>query len=260
MSNKGFIKKNSLSIYRKRRRRVFFCMLVVICLVVLFFIFYTSVTTKSTTVALTDQQFETASNVEGVTVGLYPIFCRAESTNLALYLPVEIFDVLCMGYHQANSDKAFELVPSGTELKIAKDEKITLKNRDEVGELNYFVMTSRGRGTSLTSAVDVAVHPNTWIKSPVDGKITKIKTYQLDGKFKDFHIEIEPLGYPELRVVVIHLNDLDVVEGDTVKARETLLGKVRNFGQVFQSQIERHVPKECDHVHFQVNRYVEGED
>ncbi|MDO8886526.1 M23 family metallopeptidase [Candidatus Oleimmundimicrobium sp.] len=258
MFKEKYIKKYTLSIYRKRRNRSLFCIGVVISLVVLFSIYYFIV--RRGMLAGAEQQPKNALKVEETSIELYPVFCQVGSTNLFLSLPVEIFDVLGLGYHQASEANAFELMPLGEEIKLSKGEKIVLKKNNEINGLSYFIMFSRGRDTSPTSAADIAVTPNTWIRSPIDGRVTKIKTYYLYDKFEDFHVEIEPLGHPELRLVLIHLDDLDVKEGDIVKDKETLLGKVRDFGQKFESQIERHIPKECDHVHLQVNKHVEGED
>ncbi|HDP69837.1 MAG TPA: hypothetical protein ENN38_03390 [Actinobacteria bacterium] len=199
-------------------------------------------------------------SIKKTTIELYPVFCKVDSENLPLWLPVEIFDVLGIGYHQASNAKTFKLSPCGKEVKISKDEMIEMKEKGDIEGLSYFVMDSRGRGTPPTSAVDIALKPNAWVKSPVTGRITTIKTYYLEGRYLDFHVEIEPTGRPELRVVLIHLDDLDVKEGDGVEAAKTLLGKVRSFEHAFKSQIERHIPKECVHVHVQVNRYERGVD
>ncbi len=250
-----YVKKSPLSVYRKRRRRAFFYLACTACLFVVFLSFYFLYFIGGKTVAQSKIQSEIIPDIDEKTIELYPAFCRVDS-GVSVFLPVEIFDVLGVGYHQAESVKAFNLIPLGEKIEVPSGEKIKLKGKKEIKGVTYFVMNSRGRGTSRTSAADIAVSPNAWIKSPVDGVVTKIKTYFLYGKYSDFHIEIEPSGHPELRVVLIHLDDMDVCEGAKVKAKETLLGKVRHFGDKFNSQIENYIPKKCDHVHLQVNKYL----
>jgi len=250
-----YVKKSPLGVYRKRRRRAVFCLACTVGLLVVFLSFYFLYFIGGKTAAQSKVQSEVIPDIDEKILELYPAFCSV-GPGVSMFLPVEIFNVLGIGYHQAESENAFNLIPLGEEAKVPSGEKIKLKGEKEIKGITYFVMNSRGRETSRTSAADIAVSPNAWIKSPVDGVVTKIKTYLLYGKYSDFHIEIEPSGHPELRVVLIHLDDLDVSEGDKVKAKETLLGKVRHFGDKLNSQIENYIPKKCDHVHLQVNKYL----
>lgn len=190
----------------------------------------------------------------------FPAFARLESANLTLYLPAEGQEVTGIGYHQAENPRTYTLQPIGYCLKN-ENEAASQSLSIIKGDVPFFIMNTRGRKQTATSAVDVAVKPNTIIRSPVDGTITRIKPYLMYGRYQDFHLEIQPVGHPELRVAIIHIDKLKVQVGDQVKHKETILGEIRSFTRHIQSQIDRYTPGNFGHIHLQVNPYIpEGEE
>jgi hypothetical protein len=180
-------------------------------------------------------------------------FGRVEGTDIRLALPARPPELVGIGFHQAQNPRARPVAPIGRWLSKDSTRAARREVRTAHGRVVMFQMTSRGRGTSLRTAMDVVVRDGTLIVSPVSGEVTLIKHYRLYGRYDDLQIEIRPDGHPELRVVGIHMQGLMIQEGDRVEAGETALGKPRRFE--FDSQVDRYVGGHHEHSHFQVNPY-----
>lgn len=245
-------RSNRWRVYRPRRNRGFLLALTfafIVCLV----LWGRGFGGKSSEIDFTKELNISSSTLEGTS-----FFSRVSSTDLILHFPADFSEIIAVGFHQASNPKAHSLEPIGhcfvDEATQTVSETIS-KSKFPV----LFVMNTRGRGGSSTSAADVAVKPGTLIRSPVDGVVTKIKTYYLYGKNPDYHVEIEPRGHPELRVAMIHLDELGVKVGSSVKHEQTVVGKIRRLSRL-QSQINRYLPEHYDHVHIQVNPYEPEEE
>jgi hypothetical protein len=55
------------------------------------------------------------------------------------------------------------------------------------------------------------------VLSPVNGVVTVVKTYDLYRKITDYHVEIQPDGYPDLRIAIIHIDDVRVGVGQRLE-------------------------------------------
>lgn len=186
---------------------------------------------------------------------IYECFATAGDTGLSLSLPAKSGSVIAVGFHQAERKEAHAFNPMGD----CFNKETTSTVRGAVLESErpvLFVMDSRGRGTAATTAADIAMVPNANVYSPVDGVVTKVKIYDLYSKVTDYHIEIQPDGFPDLRVVLIHMDNIQIVEGQRVQRRETHIGRMRALPQI-NSQILRYLPERADHVHMQVNPVVD---
>ncbi len=185
----------------------------------------------------------------------FPPLAKVAGTGIIIYLPSDASKTITIGYHEAENPKTFGLQPIG--YCVGNDNPKNMSKEIPVikGNIPFFILNQRGRGTSATSAVDIVVEPGTEIRSPVDGEVTKIKHYFLYGKYEDFHLEIMPEEYPGLRVAIIHLENLRVKVGDKVKWGHTVLADIRPLYQI-QSQIERYSGNKFGHIHLQVNPFV----
>jgi hypothetical protein len=165
-----------------------------------------------------------------------------------LFVPV--VDPILIGFHEASTPEARELVPRG---RLSVD-----RNRDRARPIDdpdawpYLVLATRGRPFASTSSVDIVVPPDIPILAPVSGTVTDVRTYSLYGRHEDVRIEIVPTDAPHLRVVIIHVGDVRVAPGDRVEATTTVLaGWGRRFP--FRSQIDDDVaPGRYAHVHLEV--------
>jgi hypothetical protein len=90
------------------------------------------------------------------------------------------------------------------------------------------------------------------VHTPVSGTVTDVREYVLYGGHRDVRLEIAPDDAPDLRLVMIHIADVDVEAGDEVTAGETVVaGTARPFP--FGSQIDRFTePDRWPHVHIEV--------
>lgn len=114
------------------------------------------------------------------------------------------------------------------------------------------VMPSRGRGTSATSAIDIAVPEDVAVTAPVGGEVVEANEYGLYGSTSDFLVTIAPEEAPHLRVRLFHLEAPKVAVGDIVVAGETVIAE-RSRVLPFSSQIDRLTGWRAPHVHLQVD-------
>ncbi len=184
------------------------------------------------------------------------LFAKVAGKNLFLYLPALGEKVIGIGYHQAYNRRALSLVPVGKYFLSLKAENKLATGMYYSG-LKDVIMDSRGRGTSLTSSVDVAIKDNQDVLSPVTGKVIKIVPYKLYGRLDDIRIEIEPDGYRDLKVAIVHLTNLEVGVGSRVIAGSTRIAKIRPLG--IHSQIDDYFGKDINHVHIQINPKLPSE-
>lgn len=177
-----------------------------------------------------------------------PAFATVDG--LVLHLPGR---PVVLGYHEASSPEALELTPVGRALVNHNPTKFEPPAGDEDGP-DYLVLSSRGRPYPATSAVDVVLVDDDVVLSPVTGTVTDVRAYDLYGQHPDHRVELTPDDAPDLRVVLIHLDDVTVAAGDRVVAGGTpLAGTARRFS--FPSQIDRETdPERWPHVHLEVKR------
>jgi hypothetical protein len=182
---------------------------------------------------------------------VYGCFATVGTSSLELALPGKPGHVIGVGFHQAEKRTAVAITPA-TEC-YNRETTVTVRRAVLAAEQPVlFIMESRGRGSAPTSAIDVAMIPYSEVLSPVDGTVAVVKTYSLYSKVTDYHIEIQPDGYPDLRLAIIHVDDVGLTVGQRVKKGETVVGMLRPLPEI-KSQINKYLPEYADHVHIQVN-------
>ena len=153
------------------------------------------------------------------------------------------------GFHEGSTN-SLELTPLGE--AVTDQRGIALPEAAADG-VDYIVMASRGRATSPTSAVDIALAEGIEVASPVTGTVLDVSRYALYGKTSDVMVRIRPDSNPDVLVTVFHLVDPTVGPGDAVVAGETVIaGGPRALP--FGSQIDKFVGHAGPHVHVQVDR------
>ncbi|HEY3373871.1 MAG TPA: M23 family metallopeptidase [Candidatus Aquicultor sp.] len=182
---------------------------------------------------------------------IYERFASVADTGLSLSLPAKIGDVIAVGFHEAERQDAEVINPA---IKFFDNESTTTVRNAVINSLVpvLFVMNTRARGSSATSAMDIVLKPNAEVLSPVDGVVTKVCTYCLYGKVTDYRVEIQPDGFPNLHVAIIHIKNVAVAAGQKVIHRKTPIASMRPLPEI-QSQVIKYLPEPEDHVHIQVN-------
>lgn len=163
-----------------------------------------------------------------------------------------------VGFHEAAGGGTLEmesLAPLAVALNGERTAVAPGASADQVAPV--MELPTRQRGTAAASAVDIAVPAWRDIVAPVSGTVTAVNPYMLYGEFSDNRVEIEPEGQPGVRVVMIHIGEVEVRPGDEVVAGETLVARTaKQFP--FASQIDRfseHASGEArPHVHMEVMR------
>jgi hypothetical protein len=166
---------------------------------------------------------------------------------LRLFLPAA--HVVCVCYHEASYDDAMRLRPLGHVERDYNRTKFPRDTPDTVGP-SYLIMSSRGRSTPATSAVDLVLPAGTPFLAPVDGVVMKVRTYRLYGQYPDVELAIRPDDDPGFRVMMIHLRGVRVRPGDSIVQGVTRLGEPRVLP--FSSQSDDYVPSHDPHVHLEI--------
>ncbi|MCL5292318.1 MAG: M23 family metallopeptidase [Actinobacteria bacterium] len=172
-------------------------------------------------------------------------------TSLKLAELVAREDLVGIGFHEAENPQARRMDPPGGYLSDETTGSVAREYKKKKGPV-VFVMNTRDRGTDSKSAVDIAVRAGSAIKSPVTGVVSRIKEYYLYDQYLDYHLEITPDGYPDLRVAIIHVDKVTVSVGTRVEAGVTKIGVIRVL-EGLDTQINEYLPKASDHFHIQVN-------
>jgi biotin carboxyl carrier protein len=177
--------------------------------------------------------------------------------DLPLHLPTT--RPVLVGFHEASSRDALEMRPIGAVVENENTTKFDPPAEVDEGS-DYLVLSSRGRPQAATSAVDVMMRKDDPVRSPVHGSVTDVREYHLYGSHQDYRLEIAPDDRPELRIVLIHVDEVEVEVGDVVVAGQTILaGTARPFP--FGSQIDRYTePDRWPHVHLEVKHEDADED
>lgn len=167
--------------------------------------------------------------------------------DIGLYVPVA--GPVCLCYHEASYHDALPLRPFGRVLRDYNPTKFPADAPATDGP-GYVIMSSRGRSTAATSAVDVVTRLGAEFRSPVSGVVTKAKPYRLYGTYSDTEVMIRPDADRRYRVVMIHLAHVRVYVGERVVGGVTPLGVARLFP--FSSQIDYYVRGHRPHVHLAI--------
>lgn len=114
------------------------------------------------------------------------------------------------------------------------------------------VMSSRGRGTPATSAVDVVLDAGTPVLAPVTGRVASVTPYRVYCDVPDVRVVIRPTEDRTRTVVVLHLAAVQVSRGDRVEAGYTVLGVPRDLG--YHDQVDDYGAAGRPHVHIEIER------
>ena len=188
-----------------------------------------------------------------------PIFASYRS--LQIRLPVSVKDLTEVGFHQAAYPYARHMSTPLTEAdnSDAKDAHGTGREAstqptgaDAVLE-GKFIRMWRARPGEPDTACDVGAPPGADVYAPVSGTIVKIKEYKLYGKWDDYEIHIQPKGWPDLDLVMIHVSDLSAEVGDEVVGGVSRIAAIRKLSTKVHHQLRDYTGDGGDHTHIQLN-------
>lgn len=252
-----------------RRRRIALGLLAVVTAVALGAVAYAYMGPSASTDETSSTDGESSSGASDANAtsrqatgpGETPVF--ASCLGVELRLPVEPEALTEIGFHQASFRYALcmETPLPDADMTAARANRGTGRSTDRPrgadAVLNGSVLRmwrEGGWGRPDTSA-DVGAPVGSTVISPVDGIVVRVRPYLLYGKWDDFEIHIRPEGRPELDVVLIHIDDVAVAEGDVVRAGITPLATIRRLDDKEPMQLRSYTPlgDGGNHVHLQVN-------
>ncbi len=174
------------------------------------------------------------------------VFARARG--LELYEPAA--DPVAITYHESLFGSAVPLRPLGHLIVNANPGKFTAP--PTTPGPGYIVMDSRGRPTPATSASDEVLRSRTKVLSPVTGVVESVTEYSLYCVTPDIRVVIRPDDAPEMTVLLLHLKNIRVAEGDRVVYSDTVIGIPRGFS--WRDQTDGYVAGGHPHMHVEVER------
>lgn len=198
-----------------------------------------------------------SSNPTGA--GPTPMFASYRS--LQLRLPVAVKDLTEVGFHQAAYSYAFHMSTplieaDNSDTKAAHGTGRVLSKQPTGTDavlIGKMIRMWRSRPGKPDTAADVGAAPGADVFAPVNGTVVKIKQYKLYGKYDDYEIHILPTGWPEIDLVMIHVQDLTVGVGDQVTGGVTRIAAIRKLSDKFKDQLSDYTNDGGDHVHIQLN-------
>jgi murein DD-endopeptidase MepM/ murein hydrolase activator NlpD len=192
-----------------------------------------------------------------------PLF--ATYRTLHLHLAVAEQDLTELAFHQAAGPNALpmeSLLPDA-DPALADHKRGTgrvLPERDpdaaEPAVLTGEVirMWRASRSGPPNTAADIGALAGAPVFSPVTGTVIEVKSYDLYGVHDDLEIHIQPTGWPEIDLVIIHVTDPTVRVGDLVVGGVTRIASVRLLSDRVNHQLGDYTPDPGDHIHMQLNR------
>ena len=186
----------------------------------------------------------------------------AQCSGIDLRSPIAPADLTGVLFHQASY--RYGLVMT-TELPDADMEKVSATrqcrvNREQVEgdwlDADAMHLWRTADSTAMDTSIDVGAKAGTTLRSPVTGTVVLVKDYKLYGEIPDIEIHIQPMGRPDLDVVLIHTYDPLVKAGDKVEAGVTEVSHVRDIAKdLTDVQLAFYTPADDpgNHTHVQVN-------
>ena len=180
-----------------------------------------------------------------------------------IHLAIDPNELTAVAFHQASGDYALHMTSLVPDADMAAANE--LKAMPPVAEGAIFGegvwhgcvlrLWRSNRGGQPDSALDMGAAPGTAVWSPISGTVIEVRPYLLYDKYDDFEIHIRPTGRDDIDAVLIHVQDVKVRVGDTVKGGITRIGSVRQMSDKMDIQLGGYTANGGDHTHFQLNRY-----
>jgi hypothetical protein len=192
-----------------------------------------------------------------------PLFARYRT--LDLHLAVAEQDLTELAFHQAAGPNALPMEsllpdadPALADHKRGTGRVYTERDPDATGPAvltgEVIRMWRASRTGPPDNAADIGALAGAPVFAPVTGTVIEVKPYLLYGVHDDLEIHIQPTGWPEIDLVIIHVSDPTVKAGDLVTGGVTRIASVRLLSDRVNHQLADYTPDAGDHIHMQLNR------
>lgn len=157
-----------------------------------------------------------------------------------------------IGFHESGDARSLPMSPFGRAEANHNAGRITLPPANGERDTEFLVLPTRYRQGGPTTAVDISMSRGEPVSSPVTGTVTAVHSYLLYGTTPDQIVEITPGGRPDLRVRMLHVDDVKVRPGENVAAGDSIIAGTARL-LPFDSQIDRYAGRH-PHVHMDVQQ------
>ncbi|MGI9016626.1 MAG: hypothetical protein ACR2HR_05900 [Euzebya sp.] len=143
--------------------------------------------------------------------------------DIALYLPLSSGSGVV--FMEADTAAALPLAPVGTMTDNSNPEGFTPSQ--EFSGPDYMVEAPISGVRPATGMAALLAAPGTVLKAPVQGTVVAVTSYTTETGEQDWRVVLQPVGRPDLQVVVRRIEAPLVAAGDLVTVGVTDIGTVR---------------------------------
>jgi hypothetical protein len=170
---------------------------------------------------------------------------------LRIQLPVAQSRLTAIGYH-ASGDGAVALQPLGSQANPGTLTRLAHRVFGGGSAGVHWYQLSGGQGPE-TAALDVGAVPGTDVYSPVDGTVTGLTPYIVNGKRYGSEIQLQPTGAPAFVVSITHVKaDPSLTVGSSIAAGTSKLGVLLDFSHAEEQALARYTQDAGNHVELEV--------
>jgi hypothetical protein len=173
--------------------------------------------------------------------------------SLGLDLPISQQRVTAIVYHATGSSDAIPLSPAGKQQNagfLARLGERLFGGGSDSGPRYY--IDGAGDGPD-TGSVDVGAPAGTNVYAPVDGVVTSVQPYVLNGTVQGSIVQIRPSDLAAVIVTVGNLGrQLNVDVGSPVERSVTKLGTVVDLSRMLDQTVANYTSDAGNHVSLQV--------
>jgi hypothetical protein len=181
------------------------------------------------------------------------VVARIEAIDVLL--PVAQQQTTAIAFHPVDNSNTVAFSPVGERVNDPSLANAVADVFRSGGGPSYYLMGGDGGdGSSSTSGLDIGAVPGEFVYSPVAGRVTAVKPYELLGRYPDCEVDIQLSNDPSLLLVVTHLARPRVKIGDDVVAAQTALGSLRGFPATMRQDLHQYTADAGDHVQMVVLR------
>jgi murein DD-endopeptidase MepM/ murein hydrolase activator NlpD len=195
----------------------------------------------------------------------------ASFRGLQLHLPIAPTSITVVAFHQSSYNDTYVLKPlikMKTLTQAASAAAAARKQHSETVEpmaeplcndkgiwAGWGVQVWRSDVAGrIDTAIDCGAKPGTPVIAPVSGMVMRIRPYKLYGRINDFEFNIKPDGWDDVDVIVLHVTDPVVKEGDRIVGGVTRIASVRKLSTVLGDlQLRTYTTEGGNHTHVQLN-------
>ncbi len=175
------------------------------------------------------------------------VVARIEAIDILL--PVAQQQTTAIAFHPVDNPDTVPFSPVGDRVNDPSLASSVADIFRSGGGPSYYLMAGDGSdGSSSTSGLDIGAVPGEFVYSPVAGRVTAVKPYELLGRYPDYEVDIQLSNDPSLLLVVTHLSRPRVTIGDDVVAGQTTLGSLRGFPTTMRQDLRQYTADAGDHV------------